>query len=292
MRRFGIEVEAALQSGKSFADVQEALRAAGLGGSSVNYSAHSATHWVVKRDGSIMDGVEVVSPPLDFDNPEQRGQVDRAMEALRSVCRTDPRAGIHVHVESRDLDAQQVAAVARTFVHFEDVMFRLASSGWNTIRPGARTYCKPLSQSQVDGLSKARTTVALQRAYYGGTGNTFAASHGHSSRYCALNLHSHFYRGTIEFRLFNSSMNTKRVQTYIAVAVALVEDARRGHKRSVNRAVRLGAMASGQADAARVFFRFLTVVRYEAGMSLEDYRNLKAIWKGSRAQRNFMTAAI
>ena len=285
MRRFGLEVEAGLQPGRTIYDVQRALSSVGLGGERTNYTGHSQTHWVVKVDGSVSLGVEVVSPPLDFDNEEQRGQVDRAMEAIRTVCRTDRSAGIHVHVESSDLAASQLAGVVRTFVHFEDILYRLASSGWNTIRPGSRTYAKPFSVEQSKKLAKARTDGAIRLAYY--ESMYHPTSHSHGSRYFALNLHSHWYRGTIEFRLFNSSMNTMRVQTYIATAMAIVQDGRKGHKRSVNKAFRLGGMAAGVTDGAKAFFQFLTVVRYHADMSLEDYRNLKRIWKDSRAQQAF-----
>lgn len=281
-------MEAGLQRGQTLRDVCSALAAAGLGGRSSGYSGHSMTEWVVKLDGSVSGGVEVVSPPLDFDDPDQRGQVDRALAAMQTVCTTNVQAGIHVHVESRDLSAEQVGSVARTFTHFEDILYRLASSGWNTIRPGARSYARPLLAAQVDGLSKAKTDVQLQVAYYG-SASVLPRSHGDSSRYYALNLHSHFYRGTIEFRLFNSSLNAMRVQTYIAVCMAIVQDARKGHKRSINKAYRLGDMAAGRADAAKAFFRFLTITRYEADLSLEDYRNLKKVWKDSKAQQNFST---
>lgn len=289
MRRFGVEIEAGLQAGRTLQDVQAALAAAGLGGERQGYSGYSQTSWVVKTDGSVSGGVEVVSPPLDFDDEAQRGQVDRAVAAIQGTCTTHRSAGIHVHVESSDLNAEQLAGVARTFVHFEDVLFRLASSGWTTIRPGSRTYCKPFGAEQAKKLAKAKTDNAIRTAYYESPRHP-TTQHSHGSRYFALNLHSHWYRGTIEFRLFNSSLNATRVQTYIAIAMAIVQDGRLGHKRSVNKAFRLGGMADGTTDAAKAFFQFLTVVRYHAGMSLADYRNLKKIWKDSRAQQAFTTS--
>lgn len=289
MRRFGVEIEVGLLPGHSKRMVELALAEAGLGGRAQGYMGHDEHLWVVKIDGSVPNGVEVVSPPLDFDNEDARGQVTRAIEAIRPHCRPVAEGGIHVHVESSDLTARQVAGVARVFAHFEDVIYRIASSGWNTIRPGARQYARPLSEPQKNALARARTDDAVRSAYYGRNNVAFVGGHGDSSRYFGLNLHSHFYRGTIEFRVFNSSLNAKRVQTYIAVCMALVQDARNGHMRSVNKACRLGEMAAGTKDAAKVFFRFLTVVRYEAGMSLDDYRNLKAIWKDSRAQQSIPT---
>lgn len=285
MRKFGLEVE----YGGSIDAVARGLFDAGLSDrqSEHGYMGHSNTGWIVKRDGSVSAGGEMVGPPLDFDDPEQRGQVDRAFQVLRDAgATTNRQAGIHIHVDASDLDAVQVAAVARTFTKFEDVLYRLASSGWMTMRPGSGTYCKPLEQWQVDGLSKARSETHVRAAYYG-PNHVHASGHGHQSRYYGLNLHSFFYRGTIEFRIFNSSMNADRVQAYIAICVAMVEDARRGKKRSVNKAYRLGGMAAGTTDPAAAYHRFQQVMRYECGMAMDDYKKMNKCWKDSVPQPAF-----
>lgn len=293
MRRFGIEIE----FGGSVTAVAEAIADAGLGSSRsvAGYIGHSSTHWVVKRDGSVSGGGELVSPPLDFDNPDDRAQVTRAVAVLAAAgATTYEAAGIHVHVESQGMDARQISAVARLFAKYEDVLYRLASSGWQRIRSGALSYAKPLSENQKKGLARARTDEALQRAYYGNTRGVYhsTSSHGNPARYCGLNLHSHWYRGTIEFRIFNSSMNANRIQTYIAVCMAMVQDAKNGKLRSINKSTNLGDMKSGAADADKVFFNFLAVMRYQAGMELEDYQNLKKFWEDSVPQENIFAGRI
>lgn len=284
MRKFGVEIELGLKDGATRATVSSALRAVGLGGTAQGYSGHDEHYWVVKTDASVYNGVEVVSPPLDFDNPEQRAQVTTAVRAIQPHCQPVPSAGIHVHIESRDLTPRQISGVARTFTHFEDVIYRLASSGWQTIRPGAQQYAYPMDERRTDAISKAKSERALKQAWYGAHSDG-SWSHGDGSRYHALNLHSHFYRGTIEFRVFNSSLNPKRVNTYVAICMALVQDARNGHLRSVKKATRLGAMANGSADGAKAFFRFQQIVRYFGDMGLADFKNLKVLWKDSRAQQ-------
>lgn len=279
MRKFGIEVECLVSRETSSA----ALAAAGLGGRQHGYMGNSADEWVIKHDASIGDGAEVVSPPLDFDNPEQRGQVNKAIAAIRSAGgRTDQRAGIHVHVDASDLTPEQVAMVARTFTKFEDIIYRIATSGWRTLRPGGRTYCRPLTDEQVRRIAKAKSHDQLVQGYYGRRVVHF--DHGASERYYGLNLHSWFYRGTIEFRIFNSSLNADRIQAYIAMCVALVEDARRGNRRSVNKAYRLGGMAAGTTNEKNAYHRFQQVVRYDAGMDLADYKLMNKCWKDSSPQ--------
>lgn len=291
MRKFGIEVE----FGGDRRAALNALRQAGLtqDTSVHSYSGHSDSQWVIKTDGSVPSGGEMVSPPLDFDNPDDREQVTRAINALRAAgCTTAEAAGIHIHVDTTGLEAADIAAVARVYTKFEDVLYRIASSGWQRMRSGAASYAKPLTDVQVRALARAKTEDQLLRAFYG-TRDAHEARrrstyHGDAARYHGLNLHSWFYRKTIEFRIFNSSLNSERIQGYVAIAVALVEDARRGNRRSVNKAYRLGAMVAGECREEAALHRFLQVLRYEAGMSVEDMKRVRRIWKDSRPQQRFV----
>lgn len=285
-RKFGVEIEFGLTASGTMQRILTELRNAGLSNSTSihGHMGHSGSEWVVKRDASVPNGGELVSPPLNFDNADDRNQVTRAVKALNDGgARTVTTAGIHVHVESGDLSAKQVAAVARLFVKFEDCIYRLASSGWETLRSGASTYCKPLSTTQAAKIARARNEDQLKKAYYG-NGYAFATSHSHASRYCGINLHSHFYRGTIEFRVFNSSLNARRVQAYIGMCMAMVVDAKKGKIRSITKAYKLGQMRSGVVTESKALFAFLQILRYDGGLSLDDYRSLKHFWKDSKPQ--------
>lgn len=266
----------------------DALQREGLGDGMVysyNRSA-PAPYWTIKSDGSVSSGGEMVSPILDIDDPASREQVTRAINALRAAgCTTDAAAGIHVHIDGSDLTPEQVAAVARVFTKFEDCIYRVASSGWQTIRHGANRYAKPLGDAQVKALAKAKTMEKVSAGYYGAPGAEYRhTSHGDNARYYGLNLHSWFYRKTIEFRVFNSSLNPERVQGYIGMCMAIVQDARNGFRRSVNKRYALGDMAAGRADEAAARHRFLQVLRYDGKMDLANMERLTKIWKDSRPQ--------
>lgn len=285
MRKFGLEVE----FGGSQDAAIEALRLAGLSSRTTRagYIGHSDSEWIVKSDGSVPRGGEMVGPPLNFDDESDREQVTRAINAIRDAgCTTSEAAGIHIHVDASDLTPEQIAYVVRSFAKFEDVIYRIASSGWTTIRHGARQYARPLAPEVVQRLSKCKTMDQLGRTWYGG-GRDWqyqSSNHGDMSRYAGLNLHSWFYRKTIEFRVFNSSLNPERVQGYIAICVALVEDARRNNRRSIGKCYALGGMLSGSTNEKNAFHRFQQVLRYEAGMSLDDMKRVTRIWKDSRPQ--------
>jgi hypothetical protein len=286
VRTVGIEIE---YHGDNQA-VIAAIREAGLSRRSSlhSYFGSSQDEWIVKPDGSVSNGGELVSPPLDFDDPAQREQINTAVRALRSVgCYPSDQTGIHVHVGCLDFGPKELVAVVKNFYKYEDIIYRLASSGWRTVRSGATRYAPPLSEARARTIASAKTLPKIMEAWYGGPGRDYSSSHGHGSRYCGLNLHSWFYRQTVEFRVFNGSMNEERVQAYVAMCVALIQDARIGNSRSINAAYRLGSMRDGSLNEKNAWHRFLQVLRYEAGMSKEDMALLQACWKDSRPQARF-----
>lgn len=297
MKRFGCEIEF---SGDLDAAI-DAIRAAGIAvlDRRRQHFGNDAVAWMMKYDASVQRGGELVSPPLDFDDPAQREQVTLAVQALQDAgCRPDPSAGIHVHIEAKNpdgtpLDGKQLAAIARFFYKFEDAIYRIASSGWATIRPGATTFAKPIPAETAQRIMKVRTVDELQRVWDGYLhngrrvpGSRFA---NHLDRYHAVNYRAYFDKGTIEFRVFNSSVNPKRVQTYIALCMAIVDDARNGYSRSVKKHYPIGSMASGEVKEDAVLLRLQQVLRTNGKdtkicMSKEDWKNLRVLWKDSVAQ--------
>lgn len=291
-RKVGIEVEFIGNT----TWVINALREAGLSrrSSMHSYEGHDDNEWIVKLDGSVSGGGELVSPPLDFDDEAQREQITKAIEVLLAQgCEPNDSTGIHVHVDCSDLDAKQIVSVVKNFYKFQDVLYRIASSGWERIRRGASSYAVPLQSDMVERIARARTMEEVMIAWYGDEtrAQRYARYHGHESRYCGLNLHSFFYRKTIEFRIFNSSVNAERVQAYVALCVALVQDARNGNSRSIKTGCyQLGHMATAaepERTAKNMFHRFLQVLRYEAGLSREDMGRLTKVWKDSVPQNRF-----
>lgn len=272
MRKFGVEVEFA---GSREAAVA-ALRQAGIRAELRNgHQGHGTDSWYVKTDGSVMNGGEMVSPPLDFDSEADREQVSAALRALAaSGAQTTAAAGVHVHVDAGDLTARQIGAVAMNFCKFEDVLYRIASSGWASIRAGVSTYARPYNDQMKTGIARARTERSLFQAY----------GAGHSSRYHGLNLHSWATRRTIEFRVFNTTLNPERLQAYIAIAVGMVQDARVGKRRSMAKAYKMGDMAAGRVPEKSAYLNFYNMLRYGAGLDLVDMRRIARCWKDSRPQ--------
>lgn len=305
MRKFGIEIETA--SPITSSELCRLINAAGV--SCVDHShthmGNSSTQWMLKRDGSLQGlpsghrGIEVVSPPLDFDDEEQRRSVNIVADVMRDAgCKPVDQTGIHVHIEgvNRDgsmLTARQIAAVACFFYKFEDAIYRIASSGWESIRAGATTYAKPIPEAVAKALGKVRTGADLRQVWDGynpRNGQRLAGVYS-LDRYFAVNLHSYWLRNTIEFRCFNGSVNGDRMQAYIALCMAIVEDARHGHFRYAGKNYPLGAMHSGCAKPDAVMLRLQQVLRSSGRdtdvlMDVADWKNLrKTCWRDSVPQQ-------
>lgn len=304
MKRFGVELEWV----GDFDRILTQLRDAGLRvlDNRHTHNGFSQTDWTLKYDGSVSRGGELVSPPLDFDNEAERAQVTTAVQALQDAgAQPDQSAGIHVHIEAkhedgRPLSAREIAAVVRFTYKFEDAIYRIASSGWERIRGAARTYAKPIPEATAQAIMKVKTLDELQNVWdgqaLGGTRARRQAQYGVNARrsldrYTGTNLRAFFNKGTIEFRYFNSSVNPVRVQTYIALCMAIVDDARLGYSRSVKKSYRLGSMANGEVSEKALFLRLQQILRTKSRdsdiiMSTEDWKNLRKLcWNGSKAQQ-------
>lgn len=300
MKKFGLEVE-------FVGDVNAAISALRAEGLAVRNGMHShqgfsLTEWTIKRDGSVSRGGEMVSPPLDFTDPDQRAQVTKAVQALQNAgCQPADCAGIHVHIEAKHedgspMDAREIASVVRFTYKFEDAIYRIASSGWQRIRSGARTYAKPIPEMTARAIMEVKTEDELRNVWNGQTanrrrrrqlGDEFRRS---QDRYTATNLRAYFDKGTIEFRYFNSSVNPDRVQAYIALCMAIVDDARNGFSRSVKKSYRLGAMQAGEISEKALMMRLQQILRSDSKdtkicMSADDWKNLrKTCWNDSVPQ--------
>lgn len=309
-KKFGVEIETVGDPNR----VLEAIAAIGL-----PYEDRRHTHlgsyaygWTIKRDGSIEAphsgwGLEIVSPPLDFNDPAQRAQVDTIVTALKVAgCQPHSSAGIHVHVEAchedgTEMTAKEIAAVVRFTYKFEDAIYRIASSGWDTIRAGARTYALPIPEGTAQAIMHVQNNEDLWQVWensydwmraHRGNRRTAGIVLREQSRYTATNLMALQAHNTVEFRYFNSSLNANRIQAYIALCVAIMDDARNGFSRSVKKSYRTGSMLHGEVSEKALFLRLQQIFRSNSKdtkvcMTEEDWKNLRnSCWRRSVPQRN------
>jgi hypothetical protein len=179
--------------------------------------------WRCVPDGSLAGSVnaEIVSPILTYtDIPVLQGVV----RALRAAgARTDPSASVHIHVGAESFQAKHLMNLVK-MVHKQERLIEMAL-GIQAHR--LNRYCQPVSEDFISRIerSRPRTLAQVNAAWYGGRReNTYVSRYDHT-RYRGINLNSFFYRKTIEFRLFESTLHAGKVKAYVQFCLALAAKA-------------------------------------------------------------------
>jgi len=86
-------------------------------------------------------------------------------------------------------------------------------------------YCRRVEQRFLRQVNeqKPQSLDRFKSIWYNGRDGS--NMHYHASRYHALNLHSVFQKGTVEFRMFNSTLHAGKVKTYIQFSLAIANQA-------------------------------------------------------------------
>lgn len=259
--RFGIEIETIASSRKAIAEAIKSVVGGEVGGdtyaSAYAVTAPDGRIWKVVRDGSLVpttskggEGAEIVSPILTYDDIETVQSIVRATREAGAYI--NDTCGIHVHVEAKTLGARGVTNLVK-IVYKQQALIEAALG----IHNGRQRYCRSIDPSFIAKINKKSdwTLEQLNTAWYGYYNPN--PSHYDGSRYRAINLHSIWYHGTIEFRWANSSLHAGHVKTYIQFALAICAKAK--DQRSAQSAQRVYDAKSAKYDL-RVFLLSLQMI--------------------------------
>ena len=136
---------------------------------------------------------------------------------LAGDARVDNGCGCHVHVDTRDLTVEHLVNVIRIWVQVEGTMEQLV--------PSARrrsTYCHPVADALAVWLTRLDstpypdlTTMIGELVFQcpGESATRYMKEHSKHGwmRSRTLNLRSHWYRGTIECRLLEGTLDASRI---------------------------------------------------------------------------------
>ena len=102
----------------------------------------------------------------------------------------------------------------------EDLLYKTLQ-----VKVNREHYCQKADTRFLEELNHKRpkTMDEVEELWYNGMGGRY--DHYDNSRYHALNLHSVFSKGTIEFRLFNSTLHAGEVKSYIQLCLAISHQA-------------------------------------------------------------------
>ncbi len=216
--------------------------------------------WKIVRDGSIHPEcrrrsvligetykVELNSPKLEYGEMEKLQEVVRSLRHAGGIV--NDSCGMHVHVDASKHTPQSLKNVLSIIYSKEDILF--AALKVNPAR--IDNYCQAVDEPILEEIRKLPSGASMDqlkdRWYRGRDGSDY---HYHQSRYHALNLHSVFYHGTVEWRLFNSTLHASEVKANISKAAQFKQNP----DGSYDAASILSAYRKGNYDNATLKYDF------------------------------------
>lgn len=187
--------------------------------------------WKVVSDASIRctdrngneanrdHSVEVVSPICVYDDIETIQKIVRNLRTGGAVANSS--CGIHIHINGAPYDAKSLRNLTNIMNSKENLIYKALQV--NVSRENR--YCQKVDQEFLEDLNrkKPKDLESIQNIWYKGMDGSH--EHYHVSRYHCLNLHSLFSKGTIEFRLFNSTTHAGKIKAYIQLCLAISNQA-------------------------------------------------------------------
>lgn len=193
----------------------------------------AARKWKIMRDSSIepirndngrssLDEyrVEFVTPPLNYADIELLQTIIRKLKD--NGAKSHRSCGIHIHVDGANHNPQSLRRLVNFMTSRQDLIYEALQIG-----DRASHWCHKLNISLLDEMKKDRnlTKEKAEQIWYSSAndGYTGGISHEHynTTRYHGVNLHSFFSKGTVEFRLFNSTLHAGKIKAYIQFCLAI-----------------------------------------------------------------------
>ena len=164
--------------------------------------------------------VEVVSPICNYEDIETIQEITRKLR--KGHAKVNSSCGIHIHIDASKHDARSLRNITNIMYSKEDLIYKALQVDFSR----ENRYCKKVDEAFIQKLNRAKpdSLDKVKKIWY--NDNTFRANeHYDRSRYHALNLHSVFSKGTIEFRLFNGTLHAGEIKSYIQFCLAISNQA-------------------------------------------------------------------
>ena len=178
-----------------------------------------------KKDKTIISAdsdyrVELVSPILTYVDIEPLQEIVRALREAGAIV--SKSCGIHIHIDATKHTPNSLKNLVNLMASKEDLLYKSLD-----IDQARFKYCKKVNEELIKTINKKKpkTIEALADIWYQSYGSEARSRHYHQSRYHGLNLHSTFTKGTVEFRLFNSTTHAGKIKAYIQFCLALSQQA-------------------------------------------------------------------
>lgn len=174
---------------------------------------------------------EIVSPILTYGDMADLQEVVRRLR--HSGAFVNSQCGIHIHVDASRYTPQTLRNLVNIIASKEDILYKALR-----IDPARMRWCKKTNGELLEAINrkKPQTMEALKDIWYAGS-TRGRDEHYNDTRYHGLNLHSAFTKGTVEFRLFNSTTHAGEIKAYIQFCLAVSHQALTQKKASARKTV-------------------------------------------------------
>ncbi len=183
---------------------------------------YDSSIYTQRRNGRHTDStfkVEFVSPICVYEDIPMIQEMMRQLRHRNAVVNSS--CGIHIHINAAPYTAKTLRNLTNIMASKEDLIYKALQV--DVARENR--YCQKVDMNFLEELNrkKPQSLEEVSRIWYkGGDGHR---EHYHDSRYHCLNLHSVFQKGTVEFRLFNSTTHAGKIKTYIQFCLAISNQA-------------------------------------------------------------------
>ena len=163
---------------------------------------------------------EFVTPICTYDDIPMMQECIRALR--KAGAKVNDSCGCHIHVDTALHTAKSLKNLVFLMKAKQDLIFRAVG----TQRRRLNQWCRPIEDKLVDnikGIKKDQLDKqALENTWY----NTYCpyesrSIHYNSSRYHALNLHSTWQRGSVEFRIFEATLHAGEIRAWLNLCLAM-----------------------------------------------------------------------
>lgn len=263
-------------------------------GDTYNISDEVPSDCGVDEDGSLDDtGVEITTPPASMDRAEDF--IKMSCKALTNCnFKATNDCGYHLHInfpEGRH-SPKTLARLFRTVYAVEDILFdMLPRSRQNNI------YCLELRKNYKFGEFNAKMGIdGFDNHWYKAKDNDdkcknlnkkeikeILSGYKHSNhdgagrRYTALNLHSVFYRGTVEFRYHSGTTDPNKVINWADICLHIVQFV---IKRYSEKTVRKLNRTNKIKNKLPMFFRVFNISKKTQEYMKRRIENFNPVLKG------------
>lgn len=193
----------------------------------------AARKWKIMRDSSITPirnddtsepldeyRVEFVTPPLNYSDIELLQNIIRKLR--ENGAKAHSSCGIHIHVDGANHTAVSLRRLVNFMTARQDLIYEALQIG-----DRESSWCHKLNKALLDAMKKDKylTKEKAEEIWYSRANDGYCGGidhqHYNSTRYHGVNLHSFFTKGTVEFRLFNSTLHAGKIKAYIQFCLAV-----------------------------------------------------------------------